>query len=288
MGEFRDQMDRDMRIRGFSDNTREAYLRCARSLVKYYMVPPNRLTLEHVNDYQYYLTKERGVAWSTFNQAVCALRFLFSVTLRKDWDINLVPYQKTGRRLPEVLSEEQVKTLLRTPSNLKHRTILTTMYSGGLRLQETLNLRVSDIDSQRMVIRIDQGKGRKDRYVMLSERLLVLLREYWRAYRPDDLLFPGNMPNRPLSQSSVHQFFRRARNAAGIRKPVTPHSLRHSWATHLLERGVNIRIIQRLLGHRSLRSTEIYTHVATNYVTETRSPLDSFEELDGVISALQS
>jgi len=164
--------------------------------------------------------------------------------------------------------------------NLKHRSLLSTTYAGGLRVSEAVSLRISDIDSQRMVLRIDQGKGRKDRYVMLSETLVGLLRVYWKAYRPRHWLFPGQIPGRPLTESSLQRTFGKAKEAVGITKHVTAHSLRHSFATHLLESGTNIRVIQRLLGHRSLRSTEVYTHVASNYLTETSSPLDALDGLD--------
>ncbi len=275
MGKFEDLMDRELRIRGYADNTRKCYLGSMRRFVRYYMRPPDELTLEDVNRYQLYLTQERRVSWGTFNQAVCALRFFYGMTLKKDWEIEHVPYQKTGRKLPHVLSREEVEDVLGAVTNVKHRAILTTIYSGGLRLHEVVSLHVRYIDSDRMVLRIEQGKGRKDRCVPLSKALLPLLREYWKIYRPDPWLFPGQNPSRHLSGSAVQRVFKKAKLKAGIVKPVTVHSLRHSYATHLLEAGTNIRVIQRMLGHRSLRSTEIYTHVASNYLSETPSPLDS-------------
>lgn len=280
MGEFREAMWREMRIRGFSENTLKSYLGWVKDFVRYYMRPPDELGLEDVHRYQLYLTEEREVAPSTINVAVAALRFFYGVTLDVEWDIERVPYQKKGRRLPEILSREEVRRLIGVLDNLKHRSLLATTYAGGLRVSETVTLRISDIDSQRMVLRIDQGKGRKDRYVMLSETLVGLLREYWNAYRPQHWLFPGQIPDRPLTRSSMQRVFVKAKKAVGITKRVTAHSLRHSFATHLLESGTNIRVIQKLLGHRSLRSTEIYTHVASNYLTETSSPLDALESLD--------
>lgn len=238
------------------------------------MKPPDELGLEHINSYQLYLTKERKVSWSYFNQTVCALRFFYRVTMKTDWDINHIPYQRTGHKLPVVLSAEEILSLLKAVDNSKHRAILATCYAGGLRRMEVAQLRVSDIDSDRMVLRIENGKGKMDRYVPLSERLLELLRQYWKEYQPHHWLFDGQSPGKHLGRFTVSQIFRDTKRAAGIIKPASVHSLRHSYATHLLENGVNLRVIQKLLGHRSIRSTEIYTHVARNYLSDTPSPLD--------------
>jgi site-specific recombinase XerD len=267
-------MENDLSIRGYSKDTKRVYLACVKSFVGHFMQTPDKLGLEHIEQYQLYLTKERKVSWCLFNQTVCALRFFYGVTLKKDWDIRHIPYQKTGRTLPVVLSTEEIQSLLNAVSNLKHRAILASCYAGGLRRMEVVQLRVPDIDSGRMVLRIENGKGRKDRYVPLSERLLELLRQYWKEYRPPDWLFQGKKPGKHLDRGTVNTIFRNARRTAGIKKPVSVHSLRHSYATHLLEAGVNLRVIQKLLGHRSIRSTEIYTHVAGNYLSETPSPLD--------------
>jgi site-specific recombinase XerD len=274
MGEFRERMERDLQIRGFSPSTQQCYLARMKALVRFFRRPPDELTLEDVHRYQLHLTRDRKICWAAFNQAVCAIRFFYGVTLQKDWDIQRIPYQKTGRKLPVVLSAEEVTRLFQVVENLKHRTILMTAYAAGLRVSEVTHLRVSDVDSQRMMLRIEQGKGRQDRYVMLSPRLLTGLREYWRAYRTRYWLFAGQNPQQPLTRAAVHKFFRRARLKAGINKRVSVHGLRHSFATHLLENGVNIRKIQLLLGHRSLRSTQIYTHVARDDLNDTPSPLD--------------
>lgn len=275
MGVFRDRMDQDMQIRGFSPDTRKAYLMCVYGYVRYHMRPPDELGLEEIRRYQLYMTQERKVSFSYFNQMVCALRFFYNVTLQKEWDIRRIPYQKGVRRLPEILSREEILSLFREVKNLKHLVMLMALYAGGLRVSEMLNLRVSDIDSKRMTIRIEEGKGRKTRYVMLSEELLRLLRHYWRVNKPQTWLFPSPTGDKPLVRTSVELVFSEAKEKAGIRKPVSPHSLRHAFATHLLEGGTNIRVIQRLLGHRSLNSTAVYTHVAKNYVGETASPLDA-------------
>lgn len=274
MGKFQDLMDRELRIRGLAENTRRSYLETMRRFVRHFMRPPDQLTAEDVKQYQLFLTKERRVSWSTFNVHVCAIRFFYRHVLPVPWDVEQIPYQRTGKRLPVVLSGEEVLALFDAATNLKHRAILMTLYAAGLRASEAVHLRSTDIDSQRMMIRIAQGKGRKDRYVMLSDKLLETLRRYWRQQRPDPWLFPGQDPGTPLTRGSIDHFFVDVKQRAGIAKRVSPHSLRHSFATHLLERGVNIRVIQRLLGHRSLRSTEIYTHVAATYVRDTKSPLD--------------
>jgi len=238
------------------------------------MRAPDQLAAEDVKQYQLFLTKDRRVTWSTFNVNVCAIRFFYRNVLRVEWNVEHIPYQKTGTRLPVVLSGEEVIALLDAATNLKHRAILMTLYSAGLRTGEAIHLRLEDIDSQRMMIRVEQGKGRQDRYVMLSRKLLETLRRYWLMSRPDPWLFPGQVPSSPITYRSVDRIFACAKAKAGIRKRVVPHSLRHSFATHLLERGVNIRVIQRLLGHRNLRSTEVYTHVAESYIRDTKSPLD--------------
>lgn len=190
------------------------------------------------------------------------------------WAVEHIHYQKTGKKLPVVLSRPEVARLIEAASGFRDRAILMSLYSAGLRAGECVRLRPSDIDSDRMMIRIEQSKGRKDRYVMLSERLLSHLRRYWRTCRPQLWRFPGSDPSRPLSTDRVRRIVASARQRAGIAKRVSPHTLRHSFATHLLERGDNIRVIQMLLGHHSLRSTQLYTHVAQTYVRDTKSPLD--------------
>ena len=279
MGTYRDRMERDLQIRGFSPCTQACYLGRMKAFVRYFMRPPDQLSLEDIHTYQLHLTRERKVSWGVFNQAVAALRFFYGVTLEQDWDIRRIPYQKTGRKLPVVLSQGEVQALLQTPKNLKHRALLMTVYAAGLRVSEVVNLQLQDIDSGRRMLRIEQGKGRQDRYVMLSEKLLLVLRQYWRSSRPQPWLFPGQIPGRPLNRSSVQQVFYQARDAAGITKQVSVHCLRHSFATHLLESGVHIRKIQLLLGHKSLHSTEVYTHVANDFLQHTRSPLDLLPEL---------
>lgn len=279
MGKFYDLMDRELRIRGYAENTRINYLARMRSLVRHFRKPPDQLGPEEIKQYLLFLATNRRLKWSTFNLYVCSFRFFYRQVLRVPWEFKAdIPYQRSGKRLPVVLSGAEVLKLLDGANSLKHRAILMTLYSAGLRVSEATHLHPADIDSQRMMIRIAQGKGRKDRYVMLSSKLLETLRCYWRRERLQGRLhtwlFPGAKPGVPLTRDSVEWAFARAQRHAGIAKQVSPHSLRHSFATHLLERGVNIRVIQQLLGHRSLHSTEVYTHIAQTYVRDTKSPLD--------------
>ena len=224
-----------------------------------------------------YLVQDRHVSWTYFNQTRAALRFLYRVTLAKDWVVEGVVCPKQPRKLPVVLSLDEVVRFFQAVTNLKHRAILMTAYAAGLRLSEVVALRVDDIDSQRMVIRIRQAKGQKDRYVMLSLRLLELLRQYWKAVRPGHYLFPGAQPDRSISPGTVHRVCKQALVASGLKKNVTMHTLRHSFATHLLEAGSDLRTIQILLGHRNLSTTARYLHVSTAALKSTRSPLDRLD-----------
>lgn len=282
MGKFHDRMQQDLEIRGLSENTRKTYLLSMRDFVRFCGRSPEQLTLGDVRRYQLHLTRERKVAWSTFNVHVAAIRFFYRVTVPRKWDIDRVPYQKKARKLPEVLSPEEVGALLQQAANLKHRTILATIYGAGLRVGEACQLRIGDIDSARMVLHIRNGKNRKDRDVMLSPALLELLRHYWRVTRPRPFLFPGKYPDRPISSHAVGDAFRKATKAAGIAKRISVHTLRHCFATHLLENGTNLVVIQKLLGHSSLRSTSVYAHVAENYLAVTQSPLDALGSLASI------
>src|SRR4029077_1782932 len=207
-------------------------------------------------------------------QAICALRFLYRVTLGNDWVIEGVVSPRKETRLPVVLSPAEVTQFFEAVDGLKHRAVLMTAYAAGLRVSEVVALRVDDIDSKRMVIRLRQAKGQKDRYTMLSPRLLTILREYWKADRPTQFLFPGNVPDRSITSRTVQKACREAQEAARLGKRVRVHTLRHSFATHLLEAGTNIRIIQVLLGHRSMSTTARYTRVADTTIRSTASPLD--------------
>jgi len=269
---------------GRSPRTQETYTLMLRLFGRYLVERRIDRTIdtvapEDVEAYQRHLVTVRKVGFSSFNQSTCALRFFYQRCLGKtDWTIARMPYQKKRRVLPEILSPEEIAAIFEACHNLKHKTLLMTSYSGGLRLGETLGLVPSDVDSGRMVIRVEQGKGHKDRYVMLSTTLLAALRIYWKAFRPVRWLFEGRKPGQPLSPSTAEKVFTTAAGRAGIAKGVSFHSLRHAFATHLLEGGTNIVVIQSLLGHRSLTTTQVYTHVARTYVNATTSPLDRLKE----------
>jgi site-specific recombinase XerD len=278
LNDFESLLAETLDARGRSPRTQETYVWMLRLFGGSIDKPLDQATPEDIQAYQRELTAVRKVGFSTFNQTTCALRFFYRECLGKDWDIKRMPYQRKRRNLPEILAPEEVTAILDACNNLKHRALLMTSYSGGLRLSETLGLLPSDIDSKRMLIRVEQGKGRKDRYVMLSPLLLETLREYWKQYRPLRWLFEGRLQGEPLASSTAEKVFKHAALKAGIKKHVYFHSLRHSFATHLLEDGTNIRLIQALLGHRSLTTTQIYTHVAQTNVTQTKSPLDRFKK----------
>ena len=209
-----------------------------------------------------------------FNQTVCALRFFYHHTLHRNWMVEHIPYPRHEQKLPVVLSPAEVAAVFEATRNLKHRAILMTIYAAGLRVSELTNLKVTDIDSPRQVICVRQGKGHKDRQVMLSPKLLELLRVYWKHYRPMTWLFPGQRPERPITQITVWRICQQARAAAQLVKPVSPHTLRHCFATHLLEEGTDLRRIQILMGHRNLKTTARYLHVSNLTVRSTVSPLD--------------
>jgi site-specific recombinase XerD len=285
MSKLADLFERDLTIRGYSVLTRRIYLGHVRSFSRFFKRSPDELTVEHIQQYQYHLLRNKKIARSYFNVIAAALRFFYLVTLDRNWNIKRsIPYHKTGRRLPEILSQQELVRFFTAIRYLKHRAIVMTLYAGGLRVSEALHLRLSDIDSQRGVIRIEQGKGRKDRYVPLSPILLAILREYWKIFRPKTWLFPNPHEDKPLVTRTIWEVVRKASVAAGIRKKVRTHSLRHAFATHLMDKGVNIRIIQTLLGHRSLRTTELYTHVSKASLLDTKSPLDDLSGLPPVVS----
>jgi len=230
---------------------------------------------EDIRTYEIYLANERKLAPGSIHIAVSALRFFFNVTLERDWvPEEVLPLPKKPQKLPVILSPEEMQHFLGCVPNRKHHAILATCYAAGLRISEAVHLKSADIDSQRMVIRVEQGKGQKDRYVMLSPKLLEILRAYWKMYRPKEWLFPGDRAHQPITRDAVGQACAKAHALSGLSKPVTPHSLRHAFAVHLLEAGADIRTIQLLLGHRSLATTAHYLRIATNRVCATSSPLE--------------
>ncbi|MGH7096321.1 MAG: site-specific integrase [Stellaceae bacterium] len=273
MNPLRRRMIEDMTVRNLSPVTRRCYVHAVAQFAKHFNRSPDRLGLTEVRAYQIHLVST-GKSWAGFNVAVCALRFFYGVTLGRTAMVERIPYARKQRHLPTILSAEEVVRFLTSVPNLKHRTALMTAYAARLRASEVVRLRITDIDSSRMLIRIKQGKGQSDRYVMLSPQLLVILRGYWRQARPSHWLFPGQDESRPLDASVLQTACRTARAAAKLGKPVTIHTLRHSFATHLLEAGTDIRAIQVLLGHRDLSTTARYTQVATTTIGNTVSPFD--------------
>ncbi len=275
MTSLRQRMIDDMRIRNLSPLTQTSYVGHVSLFARHFGTSPAQLGPEEIRAYQVYLTTERGLATSSVIVAVAALRFLDTITLKKDWRIaHVLPVPKQPQTLPVVLSPSEVVTFLAAVPSVKHRTILTTCYAAGLRISEAVHLTLPAIDSQRMVIRVDQGKGQNDRYVMRSPRLLEILRDWWRVSRSRLWLFPGARPEQPITTHAVDKACRKAHRRCGIPKPITPHSLRHAFAVHLLEAGTDVRTIQLLLGHRSLATTARYLCVATTRVCSTASPLD--------------
>jgi integrase/recombinase XerD len=277
MTPLRRRMIDDMTLRNFSPGTIRAYVGCVARFARHFHISPDGLGHEHVRAFLLHLVQERGASMSHYNQTRCALRFFYRVTLGRLDIVESIPPARQPRTLPVVLSPDEVARVFAAIANLKHRAILMTAYAAGLRVSEVTQLRVTDIDSRRMVIHIRQGKGQKDRYVMLSPRLLEILRAYWKAARPLDVLFPGATPDRPIATGSVRRVCHRARQAAGLGKHVVVHTLRHSFATQLLEAGTDLRTIQVLLGHRSFNSTARYVHVATASLPSIRSPLDRLD-----------
>jgi integrase/recombinase XerD len=259
---LRRRMIEDMTVRNLSPATQQSYLNAVLKFSRYFGRSPDRLGLEDVHAFQVHLVAT-GISWPALNQIVCALRFFYGVTLGQAIVPERIAYAREPSKLPVVLSADEVVRFLEAIPSLKSRTALTTVYAAGLRVSEVVLLKIADIDSQRMVIRVEQGKGGKDRYVMLSPQLLKILRTYWRLTRPKRWLFPGRDDERPLVPNVLHTACRSACAAAGLSKQVTVHTLRHTFATHLLESGADVRIIQVLLGHASLSSTARYTRVAT-------------------------
>jgi integrase/recombinase XerD len=277
---LRQRMIEDMTVRNLSPKTQKAYIAGVAHFAKYFGKSPELLGPGHIRAYQIFLVREKKVSWATFNQSVCALRFLYRVTLGKDWVVQHIPFPRTPKKLPVVLGLTEVAQFFNSITSIKYRAIFMTAYAAGLRVSEVVQLRVTDIDSQRMVIHVQQGKGRKDRYVMLSEKLLDLLRLYWKVSRPSIWLFPGRSQDHHVSLSIVQRVCKKAAAASGLAKPVTLRILRHSFATHLLEAGVDVRTIQMLLGHRSLQTTAIYTHVSNEKIRATHSPFDFLPTVD--------
>src|SRR4051812_32655277 len=263
MTSLRQRMIEDMQVRNLSPHTQAAYVQQVSLFARHFHQSPQALGPEEIRSYQLYLANERKLATGSILIAVSALRFLYKVTLQRAWTFeDMIPAPKKPQKLPIVLSPEEVLQFLGGVKSLKHRTLLTTCYAAGLRISEAIWLKVADIDSQRMVIRVDQGKGQKDRYVMLSPKLLELLRDWWRVAKPKGWLFPGERAGRYITRMAVEHACQKAHRRCGIAKPITPHTLRHAFAAHLLEAGTAVRTIQLLLGPRSRATTPRYLRIA--------------------------
>jgi integrase/recombinase XerD len=278
MGALRKQLEADLVVRGMAYRTREAYIGAVAGLAKYYGRSPDRISEAEVQRYLFHLLDERKLAASTCNIVASGLQFFYRVTLKRKEAEFALPRPKLPSKLPQILSREEIARLIESTTNLKHRAMLMTAYGAGLRLSELCHLKLKDIDSSRMTIRVDQGKGAKDRYTLLSPRLLAELRRYWLAYRPKLWLFAqARNPHEPMSRTTTQKIFYAAKARSGITKECGIHGLRHAFATHLLEAGVDVHTIQRLMGHGHISSTLRYFHLADRHLTATPSPLELLE-----------
>jgi integrase/recombinase XerD len=286
--QLRKKMLEELQRRNYSYRTAKTYVRIICDFAKHFHQPPDKLGPEQIRQYQAYLFQTKKLSPATVSQYVSALRFLFVKTLRRHFLTEHIPFPKSPKRLPIVLSTEEVTQLINSARNLFHRTLLMTLYSTAMRRSELCRLKVTDIDSKRMMIRITQGKGSRDREVPLTPTLLETLRVYWRWMKPKTYLFPGTVDHWradiPITPNIVWLACRQAAQAAGIDKPIHPHSLRHSCATHLFEAGADLRTLQVLLGHSRLEHTLIYLHLSSKHLQAVSNPLDTLKisSLDGV------
>jgi len=284
MSELRKRMTEDLEIRHYSPRTIRCYVDRVAKFARFFNRSPVDLGLEDIRTYQVYLVEQKKASWTVFNQTVCALRFLYKVTLQREEIIEHIPYGKKESKLPVVLIRHELVTFFQAVRNLKHRTVLKTMYGAGLRIMEALRLRIEHVDNERFQIRVCQGKGRKDRYTLLSVTLLESLREYWSVYHPKTWLFPGACTEVPMNPSSIQRASIKARRILGMKKRVTTHTMRHCFATHLLESGVDLKTIQVLLGHSSLATTARYLHVLKKTIQPSEGPFD----LLGAVSKVET
>jgi integrase/recombinase XerD len=274
MGALREQLIRELQLRRYSQSTQAHYVSAVRGLAAYYRVSPDKLSAKQVQDYLLYLMQERQLSWNAVNAIVSGLKFFYGQTLKRTDILLSIPQRRTPRRLPEIFSAEELQRLFAAAQDIRDRALLMTTYGGGLRIGEVVRLQIRDLDSQRRMIRVRRGKGDKDRYTLFSARLLQELRAYWKRDRSPLWLFPGNNSQEHLSTANARKIFAQAKDKAGIVKAGSIHVLRHSFATHLLEAGVDLRTIQILLGHSSIRSTVWYLHLTRKTLDATQNPLD--------------
>jgi integrase/recombinase XerD len=278
MGKLHDRMQEDLLLKAYSPHTQKAYLRCARYFVSHYMRSPEEMGEQEIRGFLLHLVRDRKASPATLGMYVNALKFLYNNTLKRSEEVKGISHPKRPKTLPVILSPEEVLRVFAAIRSVKHKAIIATAYAAGLRISEVCGLRIADIDSQRMRIHVRSGKGKKDRYVMLGEGLLALLRQYYQKARPKgEYLFPGYKPHRPICTTAVNQVLRKVVQETGLAKRVTMHTLRHCFATHLLEAGTDIRILQVLLGHSSIRTTLRYTHITDRLVQKLVSPLDMIQ-----------
>jgi site-specific recombinase XerD len=274
MADYLEPLKKELLIRRYSRTTAKAYIRYNRNLLLHSRKPPAEVTAEDIRNFLQYMIRKRGIATATVNIIISALKFYYVDVLKRDFICD-ISRPKKDKKLPVVLSRTEVKKILSAPRSIKHRAILMLVYSAGLRVGEVVKLKPGDIDSERMLVHVKSAKGRKDRYTLLSDIALRTLRLYWQCERPRNWLFPGQGAGRHITTRTVQQVFANACRAAGILKRASVHSLRHSFATHLLESGIDLRYIQELLGHKSPQTTVVYTHVSKRKLEEIDSPLDS-------------
>lgn len=277
MSPLRQRFIKEMQLRNFSPRTIRSYIEAMAALSRHYGKSPEKISEEEIKDYLLYMTQEKKLSWSTCNVAICAFRFFYNHILGNGELVVTIPARRRVKRLPEVLSHQEVERLFSVLHNPKHRVFLMTVYATGLRVSEAANLKVRDIDSERMMIRVNQGKGRKDRYTILSMSLREELRGYFRLYYPKEWLFFGRDPQTPLNRETGMRIYSNAKKKAGITKKGGIHTLRHSFATHMLEMGVDLKTLQIILGHRDLSTTSLYLHVTIKQIGSMRSPLDLLE-----------
>jgi integrase/recombinase XerD len=278
MDTLREKMLTDLQLKGITPRTQKKYLREISLMADYFDKPLEELGEKEVKDYLVHMLQTRKLSRGTYRGYVAGIKFLYKTTLNREEVVEKIQYPKAKRTLPVVLDLAEIKAILSVMENVKHRALLTITYSAGLRVSEAAKLKVTDIDSKRMMVRVQRGKGRKDRYTILSKTALVLLRQYWRQYRPKEWLFEGQKEGTHICYTSIRQIFVEAMKRAGITKPANPHTLRHSFATHLIEAGTSLHHVQLLLGHRSPTTTTVYLHVSKVNLAQVSSPLDSIPE----------
>jgi integrase/recombinase XerD len=274
MSKLKEQMKADLQLIGITPKTQNIYLREVSNLAKYFNKSPEQLEENEVKEYLLHLLNKRKLSQGTYRFYVAGIKFFYRTTVKREEVVANIRYPKRKKTLPIVLDISEVEALFTVTENIKHKAILMMTYSSGLRISETSRLKITDIDSKRMMVRVEQGKRSKDRYTILSQTALECLRQYWRAYRPKEWLFEGTKENTHITISSITQLFHKAKKRAGITKPASVHSLRHAFATHLIEAGTSLHHVQLLLGHASPTTTTVYLHVSQLNLAQVTSPLD--------------